>query len=195
MSLLFWLLGAIGTQVLFNWISKKINYEYSKKMEMLAVGLNVAIWWMYFTHYGLSIDIVIMAVVTSILLSIIFIDLKYYEIPNEYNLALYLLGIFFIVNNLTHWNTLLLGGVVAFVLYLVLMILSRGSLGGGDVKLAGALGLYLGIYGFWNFFAITFLTGAFISLVLLLLKMKKKDDKIAFGPYICIAFLYVILFA
>lgn len=195
MSLLLWLLGAIGTQVLFNWISKKINYEYSKKMEMVAVGLNVAIWWMYFTHYGLSIDIVIMAVVTSILLSIIFIDLKYYEIPNEYNLTLYLLGIFFIVNNLTHWNVLLLGGVVAFVMYLVLMILSRGNLGGGDVKLAGALGLFLGFYVFWNFFAITFLTGAVISLILLLLKIKKKDDKIAFGPYICIAFLYVILFA
>jgi len=195
MSLLLWLLGALGTQVLFNFISKKINYEYSRKMKILAIGLNVAIWWMYFVNYGLSIDIVIMAVVTSILLSIIFIDLKYYEIPNEYNLALYLLGIFFIVNNLTHWTTLLIGGTVAFILYLVLMILSRGNLGGGDVKLAGALGLFLGFYGFWHFFAITFLTGAVVSLVLLLLKIKKKNDKIAFGPYICIAFLYVILFA
>lgn len=187
------LASALIIQFILNIVSKKINYEYSKQHEILAIVLNVFVWGIMGWKYGYSTNVVIMCIVISFLISIMFIDFKYYEIPNEYNLALLIIGAIFLLLNLHNWSSVLFGGVIGFGLFFLLMVITRGSIGGGDVKLAGNLGLFLGMFLVWKFISFSFIFGAIVSFILLVLKKKKKNDKIAFGPYMVMAFIAVFL--
>lgn len=192
-----WLVGALVTQALLNVISRKINYSYGKKREVIALFVNVSVYAVYYPLFhvsnGINLNILILALIAPIVISISLIDFKYYEIPNEYSLAIAILGVIWMIKHGSTWHQWLLGAIIGFVVYLVLMIFSRGNLGGGDVKLAGALGFIMGTHFFMTWIMVTFFSGAMISLVLLGLKLKSKEDKIAFGPYICFAYLFATL--
>jgi len=90
----------------------------------------------------------------------------------------------------------LLGGVALGGGYLILAVLSRGQLGGGDVKLAGGLGIALGWLG-WP----VLLTGAaagFVlmgvaSVVLLLAGRITPKDSISFGPFMLAGALLTVM--
>ena len=82
----------------------------------------------------------------------------------------------------------LIDGVVAAVAMVVLcvvcMLISRGSMGMGDLKLLAVMGLYLGFEGMLYALFFSMLV-AFISAVYLLLAKKKdRKDAIPFAPYI-----------
>lgn len=191
---------AILTQLGINFWSYKINYFYSSKWLIGTIVCNIALWISYYNIYGKSITeptFWIIALVSSFLLAIIVIDFKYYEIPNEFNFSIFGLGILFMaykvyVTTISPW-AFILGSVAGFTLYFVLLILSRGSVGGGDVKMAAALGMVLSIYNFATFVTATFVTAAIVSIILLILKIKTKKDKIAFGPYIALAAILLFL--
>ncbi|WP_144796785.1 A24 family peptidase [Microbacterium paludicola] len=78
----------------------------------------------------------------------------------------------------------LLGGF-----YAVLRAVSRGGIGGGDVKLAALIGLVLGWHG-WQVLAIgaaaAFVLGALHALVLMALRRADSSTRIAFGPWMII---------
>jgi leader peptidase (prepilin peptidase)/N-methyltransferase len=87
-----------------------------------------------------------------------------------------------------HWPSLLragLGAVVLFAVFLVLALISPKSLGMGDVKLAGLLGLYLGWLG-WDVVlfgaAAGFVVQALVALVLLATRQVKLRGELPFGP-------------
>ncbi|MHA7141377.1 prepilin peptidase [Arthrobacter sp. Sr33] len=86
------------------------------------------------------------------------------------------------------WNRLAgaaLGGVAMFGIYLVLALVSPGSLGMGDVKLAAVLGLYGGYAGMTTWLATLlggFLIGGLISVFLLLFTKASARSVFPFGP-------------
>jgi leader peptidase (prepilin peptidase)/N-methyltransferase len=65
-------------------------------------------------------------------------------------------------------------------------------MGFGDVKLMAALGLVMGFPKILMIAVTSFLIGAFISIVLLILKKKKAKDNIPFGPFIVISTIIVM---
>jgi leader peptidase (prepilin peptidase) / N-methyltransferase len=86
------------------------------------------------------------------------------------------------------WATLLravLGAVVLFAVLLVLALLSPRSLGMGDVKLSGLLGLYLGWVG-WGALVVGaaagFVIQALLALVLLAGRRIGLRGELPFGP-------------
>jgi leader peptidase (prepilin peptidase)/N-methyltransferase len=92
----------------------------------------------------------------------------------------------------------LLGGLALGAGYLVLGIVSAGQVGGGDIKLAGLVGMALGWIG-WR----TFVTGACLGFVLAALAglcllatgRISRRDRIAFGPFMLLGALVAILLA
>lgn len=191
---------AVVCQMILYVTSKKVKNPYSWKLAILAgvinVGLNIAMYYIYDmgvkAPFSAFIPLFILLLIFSILVSIIIIDIKYHEIPNEYNLAIFILGVCFLIKNPILWKQGLIGLLACLVVYVLLFIITKGNIGFGDVKMATALGLTLGISNFLNFLLVSFLSGAIVSILLLLLKIKKKTDKIAFGPYI--AFAYILIF-
>ena len=78
-------------------------------------------------------------------------------------------------------------GLVGGVCFFALMILTRNGIGGGDVKLVAALGLWLGAKGLLSTVLTASILGGICAFCLIMTGKKKRTDYFAYGPYFCIA--------
>ena len=69
------------------------------------------------------------------------------------------------------------------------------GLGGGDIKLFGILGIFLGPTGVMFTIFLSCLVGAIIGLILIGMKRLTKDRPMAFGPAILIVAAFQIFFS
>ena len=170
---------------------EKISLQYP-----IIEVLNGILYLLIYYKFGLSLLLIKYSILCSILLVISIIDLNLKIIPNSINLFLLLYGIIFNIiefsfNNLT---SNLFGLFIGGGLFLLIAIISKGAMGGGDIKLVAVLGL---LFGFKKILLITFLSfiiGAVISILLLLFKINKRKDYIPFGPFICIGTFITIIY-
>lgn len=153
-----------------------------------------------FYYFGLSIDFVFYSFLISILIVISFID--YYEqiIPDGLvfiilvSSIIYKFTIYFIYKSpITLWNSIM-GFLTGGLLFLLIAVVSKGAMGGGDIKLIAVLGFILGLKKTLLNILLSFLIGAVFSILLLLSGKKGRKDAIPFGPFICLAFLITILY-
>ena len=77
---------------------------------------------------------------------------------------------------------------------LAVRVLSRGGLGGGDVKLAAAGGLWLGWQSALLALALTSWIGGLAAIVLLVSGRKRAGDEVAFGPFLAFGIWIAFLF-
>ena len=146
-------------------------------------------------HFKPVLPLALMFVLTSCLILISLIDYKTQIIPDG------LVGVIAVSGAL--YNLLyvpqgvvdmLFGGAVGFVVMLVIFFISRGGMGGGDVKLSAAVDLWLGVEGTLLFLLLAFIMGGVISLLLLVSGVKSKGDAIPFGPFLCFAAFVTVLY-
>ena len=82
------------------------------------------------------------------------------------------------------------GGFLALFL---LALLSRGGLGGGDVKLMAAMGFWLGFPAVFYALFLGALLGSIAGTILIILGRKQRKDYIPFGPFLVMGFLWMFL--
>ena len=88
------------------------------------------------------------------------------------------------------------GGAFLFIGWLFETLLHKPALGMGDVKLAGAMGAVLGPgYALLSYFLLAIFIGATVSVLLMLLRLKRRGDYIPFGPMMALAGLIMLLYA
>ena len=87
----------------------------------------------------------------------------------------------------------IVGGLGAFLLFLVIILVYPQGMGGGDVKYAGLLGLLLGVPGVLLAWWITALMGGVVAIVLLALRKKGRKDAIPYGPFLSLGGIVVLL--
>lgn len=165
----------------------KISPQY-----ILVEILNMFIYIILYISFSLSTQLLVLAPVCSILLVIFFIDLRTLTIPNSLVFILFLISLIYNV----YTNNVLdgfIGFIFGFILFLVIALITHGGMGGGDIKLVGALGLLLGFNLTLVMVFLSFTLGGIISLILLTTKIKTKKDPIPFGPFIVIS-TYITLF-
>jgi leader peptidase (prepilin peptidase)/N-methyltransferase len=124
------------------------------------------------------------------------IDIKVHRLPNQ--LVAWFTAIqiaTLIALSLDDINDLKLPALVAVgtsAIYSILFILSRGSLGMGDVKFAFPLGLTVGWYApeLWLIAIFgTFLSAGVVALVGIITKRMNRQSKLALGPYMFLSTL------
>ncbi|MEL7568045.1 MAG: prepilin peptidase [Dehalobacterium sp.] len=137
---------------------------------------------------GFGISIIPYLFLTSLLLIISFIDIDHYRIPDPLIIIGLGAGIAFqifipfqpLINALLGFFT---GGGILFLIAL----LSRGGMGGGDIKLGALIGLFLG----WKLMLLSLFLAAFLAstagICLMILKKKSRKDAIPFGPFLSLA--------
>ncbi|MFC4394935.1 prepilin peptidase [Arthrobacter sedimenti] len=90
-----------------------------------------------------------------------------------------------------------LGAVILFVSYLILGLISPGSIGMGDVKLAAPVGLYLGYLG-WSHLLygglLGFILNGVVTVLLISRKGRNKASEVPHGPSMLGALAAVTLF-
>lgn len=119
-----------------------------------------------------------------------FIDIEHQLLPDKINLFLLAIILPYSIFSFSfyHW---FLGGILGFVIpYSIteLFYRLRGviGLGGGDIKLFGILGIYLGPLGFLNNIFMSCFLGSIIGVGLILSKKQGRDVPFAFGPFIIV---------
>jgi prepilin signal peptidase PulO-like enzyme (type II secretory pathway) len=121
----------------------------------------------------------------------LFIDIKHRLLPDSLNIFLLLVFLAFSIWRFG-WVHSTLGGMVGFLMplsitWLFYKLRGQIGLGGGDIKLFGILGLFLGVKGIiYNIFLSCWI-GAIVGGSLILFKRMKKSESLAFGPYIILA--------
>lgn len=81
----------------------------------------------------------------------------------------------------------LYGAGAMLVIMLLLYFASRGGMGEGDVKLAPALGIWLGLEQGLLCLLLAFVSGGVVGALLLLCRRGKLKQAIPFGPFLCAA--------
>jgi len=87
----------------------------------------------------------------------------------------------------------MLGSVLGGGIILLIVILSRGGMGGGDIKLFAAVGMFLGVRLTILAMLLSFIFGSLVGLILIMLKLKNMRDAIPFGPFIALASIVSLL--
>ena len=125
------------------------------------------------------------------LLMIIFVsDIAYMLIPDKILLFFAVVFLFLrVFYPLSPWWDSLLGAAVGFGLLLLIAVVSKGGMGGGDIKLFGVLGFALGVKLVLLSFLFATFYGAFFGIIGILTGMVKKKTAIPFGPYIVFGIL------
>ncbi len=146
-------------------------------------------------HFKPVLPLALMFILTSCLILISLIDYKTQIIPDglvgviAVNGALY--NLLYAQQSI---SDMLLGGAVGFTVMLLIFFISRGGMGGGDVKLSTTVGLWLGVEGTLLFLLLAFIMGGVISLLLLVSGVKSKGEAIPFGPFLCLAAFITVIY-
>lgn len=135
------------------------------------------------------------AVLATILITAAGTDMKLRLIPNRLTIPAIAFALAWSAAvRVPQLTSSLLGLAIAGGLFLVIALLSRGGMGGGDVKLAAAVGAFLGLkYSLLGLF-LAFIFGALVGIILMALGKKKRRDYLPFAPFIAAGCLAAMLF-
>ncbi|MBU0607676.1 MAG: prepilin peptidase, partial [Armatimonadetes bacterium] len=173
--------------------------------------------------HGFSLLALALFVVCLCLVAVLFIDLDHMIIPDEFVAIIAVLGlatdawrlavgqgrllefadpmtvgtpdVMRVVLLPSSLVGLLVGaGLLYFLGWVFEKIMGKPSMGGGDVKLAGAMGTWLGPgVLFLSYFLIAVIAGALIGVVAMALRARGRRDYIPFGPMLAASGIAVLL--
>lgn len=134
------------------------------------------------------------SIVLLILLSICAIeDLKHKEVTITYILLFGILGVLLHLFYPQGSVYSMLWGLLLGVAVIWISILTHGEIGLGDGILLTVTGVYLGGYQNLELFLIGICLAGVWSLGIILLKKKKRKDKIAFMPFLLMAYAFMLV--
>ncbi|MCM2589476.1 prepilin peptidase [Rossellomorea marisflavi] len=145
--------------------------------------------------YGWQPELLVTLTLVSLFMIITVSDLAYMLIPDKilgFFALMFILERLFIPLDL--WWDSLLGAASGFALLLVIAVISRGGMGGGDIKLFAVIGFVLGAKGMLLAFFLATLFGAVCGIIGLSAGFYKKGKPIAFGPYIVVGTLVSVFY-
>lgn len=148
---------------------------------------------------GVSLEASGMIFLSSILICVVFIDWEFQIIPDWLTLPSIVLGWLwaaFTSLGLLHSleGTVVGGGGLLLVALLGNWIFRKESMGGGDIKLAAALGAFLGWHLVVLVFFLSALVGSLASGVWLLVSRDMRRKRmIPFGPFLAVAAVVAVL--
>ena len=137
-------------------------------------------------HFGLSYEFVTVSILGVLLIIIVGIDLEHQRIPNVLVLICLLFGLLFQVTGILNdsWRESLIGFAVGGAFMLLIFIVSKGGMGAGDVKLIAVLGFYVGFPDIIMLVMLSFIIGAIMGIITLILRKGSRKKAIPFAPFI-----------
>lgn len=166
----------------------KISLRYPL-IEAMNALFYVALLWRFWIGWHTFLYFVL----ASALIVITFIDLDFQIIPDSITLPGILIGLIagslILPDPFSRWSLLgykasISGALTGFVLFYIVAVLSRGGMGGGDIKMMAMVGALMG----WKSVLLTTFLGSLLGSVwgisLMVFKGKGRKTKIPFGPFL-----------
>jgi leader peptidase (prepilin peptidase)/N-methyltransferase len=168
----------------------------------LVEGMNALLYLLVFNRFGMGWHLPVYLAFVSSLVVITFIDLDFQIIPNSITLPGIPIGLlagsFLLPDPFMRADNLglaasVIGAIGGFGFFWAVAVLSRGGMGGGDVKMMGMVGALLG----WKaVFLTTFLgslAGSVVGVLMIIFKGKGRKSKIPFGPFLAFGAVVTLL--
>lgn len=171
---------------------KKLSLYYP--LVELVTGILFVLNFLVFNNYY---QLIFSLFVTSSLVTLFFVDLKFGLLPDK---IIYPTTIFIILfsplirDQKTFLEDLLVAAILA-VFFLLTIIFTKGrGMGMGDVKFAFLIGIILGWQKAILAIFLAFIAGALVGVFLILLKKKKLNQSIPFGPFLALSTYISLIF-
>jgi leader peptidase (prepilin peptidase) / N-methyltransferase len=146
-----------------------------------------------FLKFCLSLNFLVFFIFTAVLIVITFIDLDHQIIPDVLTLPgipiFFLLAIFVVK---VQWPEALIGllvggGVLYAIAFVYELLTKREGMGGGDIKLLGMIGGFLGWKSLIFILLISSFTGAVVGITAMIIKKQDMKYAVPFGPFLSLA--------
>lgn len=169
------------------------NYLVSNKISFLYLLISGILSILIFFKYKYSLNAIMYLIVLFVMIFISIYDIKTFTIPNIFIVIGLINRLVFIMCQKENLIMYLLNGIgISFPILLLSLLMSKifnkEMMGGGDIKLLFMLGTYFNIYQ--NVCCL--LLSSIFALVYIFVSNKNKD-RIAFGPFINVAFYLMII--
>lgn len=169
--------------------------------------LNGIFYLIVFYFFGLGWHLLPFFVFVSAMIVITFIDLEFQIIPDVITLPGIVLGVisaslllpdpFQNINSnlaLVGFTNSLIGLFLGGGLFYVIAVVSRGGMGGGDIKMMAMVGAFMGWKAVLMVTFIGSLLGSIVGIFLMLIKGKDRKTKVPFGPFLAFGSIITLFF-
>lgn len=150
--------------------------------------------------YTIAVAIVEISACYLALLGAAVIDIKTKTIPNFIPLSLVILRVLVLIyelifedSALSYFAGSLVGALVCMFFLLIANKLSKGGIGGGDIKLISAVGFLCGLSVAFYTMLFSLIACSIVSACLLAFKKCTAKDQLAFGPFLYLGYLMMCL--
>ena len=148
----------------------------------LATGL-LFVWAL--AERGLTLDLIPALLLVTGLIVITGIDLDHQLIPDVISLPGIAVGLVAsAVTGRPGWLDSLIGILLGGGIFLLIIVASRGGMGGGDMKMGAMLGAFLGWQMALVAILVAILAGGVLAIAVLALRRKGRKDALPFGPFL-----------
>lgn len=148
---------------------------------------------MMYNRWGLTVLTLSGFIFTAILIITAFTDIEEGIIPDRITYPGMAIGL--VLSFFTIGIQPALIGMLTFAGFLLgAALLSRGGMGGGDIKLAGLIGSFLGLSGSMLTLVLASVLGSIWAVYLLVLKKADRKTAIKFGPFLSISAWLVLMY-
>lgn len=169
---------------------ERISWVYPVFELMTGVLFAFSYW-----QLGFSYELAVALLFVSLLVIIVVSDFAYMLIPDKVLLFfLPLLIVGRLVSPLDTWWDSLLGAVVGFAILYFIAVLSRGGMGGGDIKLFFLIGLVLGALHTLLTLFLASVIGMIVGIIVLRVRNQGRRTPVPFGPSIALAAVLVYFY-
>ncbi len=165
---------------------------------LVELGLAVAYGYLWIV-LGPSIRLMFYLIYSAVFALILITDIERRLILNVVTFPAILIAIVasFLIPGITWWSALV-GGLVGFFFFLVLVVIGKsffgsGALGEGDITLATLVGLITGYPLIIEALVLTTLIGAAFSFLLLITRARGLRDHIPYGPFLVVGAVITLM--
>lgn len=146
-----------------------------------------------------NLELIKFLILMPMLVLAFIIDIKHRIIPNRLNLTILESGLIITfvygITNVNMAKEYILGMVAGAGIFLIIaglgrLIAGKESMGFGDIKFMGAIGIFFGVSSIAEITLLAFLLAAVFSIIILFVRiiiLKNKDEYIPFGPFLTMA--------
>lgn len=167
-----------------------------------------------YLRFGWSLDTLVFALFGASLIATFLIDMEHYIIPDQLNLFGIGIGVardvYGIVIGERDWHTnifgasipipqsvvgiLVCGGIFLLIAVISYYIFKKEGIGGGDIKLAAAIGATIALGPSLLSFFIAVTLGSVIGVALMASNKKSRKDYLPFGPFMVVGAMVAMFY-
>lgn len=193
-------LGVLDLFPLLSWLlskgkcrhcGEKVHWRYPA-IELLCAASFLLV----YSIYGLSVDLVIIALLAAALITMLVIDFEHYIIPDSLQIFFLGLGIAWQLYHGAIILNIAIAGLVGLAIgaalkYGFLLLRNKDGLGMGDVKFLGVAGVWLGIAPIPVLMFLSGIIGIFTALIW---RVLGHGERFPFGPALGITMFLLIIY-